>query len=73
MSKNAKDSFAGLLVTDHPVADPPAAVYDAQKKRMQQQPPLVVRPIPGLPIEELEIDFQMEIGVAEKSESASAE
>ena len=65
MSKNTEDNFAGL-----PVADPPAAACDAQQI---QRPLLGLVPIPELRVEARDIDFQMEVGVSEKSEPASEE
>lgn len=70
MSKNTEDNFAGLPVADHSVADPPAAACDAQQI---QRPLLGLVPMPELRVEAREIDFQMEVGVAEKSKPASGE
>lgn len=72
MSKNAEDNFVWLPIVDHPIADQSAAACDARKKQIQQ-PHLGLVPLPELRVEERDIDFQMEVGVSEKSEPASEE
>lgn len=73
MSKNTEDNFAGLPVADPIVAFPPAAACDAQKEQKEQiqSPRLGLVPIPELRVEMRDIDFQMEVGVSEKSKPAS--